>query len=381
MTHTPRVVRVELAKRSYDVRIGAGLLRELAPLVRGCLPDARRAFVVVDRVLDQAAIKGWLAPLATAGISIRHESVEAGEHAKSLEATQRLLRAMANDRLERHEPVIVVGGGVVGDLGGFAAALHRRGVPWINCPTTLLAMVDASVGGKTGVNLQAGSPNHPHLIKNAIGVFHQPRLVVIDVETLAGLPARHLRAGVAECIKHAMIAGSTPVKDPGLMDWTTAHIHDVLNHDAGAQIELIARNIAIKAGVVSADEHETSGARALLNLGHTFAHAIETLPGLDLQHGEAVGLGLIAAATTAARLGLCGAEVVHRVTDALTLAGLPRTVSNLPPAASIRARMGHDKKAVGGVLRLVLPTGTETAALVTDPSPDAVDAGIEAIRA
>jgi 3-dehydroquinate synthetase len=291
---------------------------------------------------------------------------------------------------------------VVGDLAGFAAASYRRGVPVIQCPTTLLAMVDASVGGKTGVNLDLGTAEAPDLKKNAVGAFHQPSLVLVDTDSLGSLAPRHLRAGLAECIKHGLIAADAG--DPGLLEWTGANLERLLGLDQGLVTELVTRNVAVKARIVVGDEREeaSSGGRALLNLGHTFGHAIETLarlsfegpgrvyregtgPGGDrratlLLHGEAVGLGLVAAATCSAKLGLCPMGLVEQVRDLLTRAGLPTTVVGLPSDEAIITLMGHDKKAMGGVMRLVLPVGGGRAKVVANPALGAVVAGLAAIR-
>jgi 3-dehydroquinate synthase len=245
-------------------------------------------------------------------------------------------------------------------------------------------MVDASVGGKTGVNLRAGDMLH----KNFVGAFHQPRLVVASVDTLASLDDRQFRAGLAECIKHTMVGGDI---DPELGRWTADHLDRVLARDEGALIELIARNVAVKAAIVAGDERETAetGGRALLNLGHTFAHAIETIDTLSpdgvashapLLHGEAVALGLVAASATASAMGRVDPGFVVAAEALIGRAGLPTRVAGLPPTDTLLARMAHDKKAIGGVQRLVLPAAPGRAGTVRTPPRDAVSRGIERIR-
>ncbi|CAG0954918.1 3-dehydroquinate synthase [Phycisphaerales bacterium] len=379
--------------RSYEVVIGAGVLHSLGELLPIALGRAAgRALVVFDESLPRDLLKAAHGALAEHGIETETLGVRAAEGEKSWAVTEAILKALANARFERDDPVIALGGGVIGDLAGFAAAIYRRGVPVIQCPTTLLAMVDASVGGKTGVNFTVGPPGGELLAKNLVGAFHQPRLVVIDTSTLRSLSPRHLSAGLAECIKHAMICGSVPGPDPGLTDWTRANVGPARSLDQGVLGELIARNVALKARVVERDEREEAadeaGGRAFLNLGHTFAHAVETLGGLglpdgrplDLLHGEAVALGLVSAARTARVLGLCDLEVEERVRQMLEAAGLPSAVVGLPEARALLTRMSHDKKARGGVRRLVLPVGVGRVRIVADPPEGAVEAGWDAVR-
>jgi 3-dehydroquinate synthase len=295
---------------------------------------------------------------------------------------------MTAARHERTQPLVALGGGLVGDLAGFTAATYRRGVPLIQCPTTLLAMADASIGGKTGVNIDLGGEGG--LKKNMAGAFHQPALVLIDPDLLRSLAPRQFRAGLAECVKHGLIGAAAG--DPGLFRWTAEHLVGLLALDPPCVAELVARNIAVKAAIASPDEREErpDGGRILLNLGHTFAHAIETLPHLTpdgdptkapLLHGEAVALGLVAAAETARELDLCGAAEVDQLLSVLSRSGLPVEINGLPPAARLIELMGFDKKVASGRLRLVLPTGTGHATVVSNPPIAAINAGLEAIRA
>lgn len=383
-----RTVRVELGPRSYDVIIGAGALAEVGARSLDAAVRPARAMIVHDDALPAELCLSVCASVRSAGMTCETVATHASEPDKSLARLAPILGALARARLERRDILVALGGGIVGDLAGFAAAVYRRGIPFIQCPTTLLAMVDASVGGKTGVNLEVGGG----LRKNMAGAFHQPRAVIADVSALATLPARHFRAGLAECIKHALIAGDQG--DPALLDWAEASLPAILRREAGALVELIARNVAVKARVVSGDEFETApdeqGGRAILNLGHTFGHAIETLPALSpdgdpahapLHHGEAVALGLVAAAACAGRLGLADPTLARRVVAILTTAGLPTKARGLPSNRQVMDLMSHDKKVAGGKLRLVLPTDPGHAKVVADPPAAAVEAGLDAIRA
>jgi 3-dehydroquinate synthase len=299
---------------AYEVVVGMGLLRDAGVLTRDALGPggerAARALLVHDDSLPRDLVNATAAAFANAALSVIACPVRASESEKSLATIERVAQAAVSGRLERGEPVVALGGGVVGDLAGFAAACYRRGVPVVQCPTTLLSMVDASVGGKTGVNVRAGDS----LKKNMVGAFHQPALVLCDVATMQSLPARDFRSGLAECVKHAMIGAD--FGDAGLLEFTRSTLDDVLGMDAGALVELVSRNVAVKAACVGGDERELPatgaphGGRMALNAGHTVAHAIETLPGLShgepplagLTHGEAVGLGLLAEGRLAAML-------------------------------------------------------------------------------
>jgi 3-dehydroquinate synthetase len=390
-----RRVRVEPASApAYDVRIGAGILRRLAgdlPELLGAAPG--RVFVALDAGVPGAFSAPLLDGIRAGGAEVSCWTIDPTERVKSLETLGVLLEKIAASRLERREPVIAVGGGIVGDIAGYAAASYRRGVPVIQCPTTLLAAVDASVGGKTGVNLSIpGDAGGSDLLKNMAGAFHQPVAVVADVLAFASLPDRELRAGLAECVKHGTIAGDWG--DPDLFAWTRRTAAAVLARDEAALIECVERNVGVKARVVAADERERSdtGGRALLNMGHTYAHAMETLDGVGasgpdgpleppLLHGEAVGLGLIAAAACSRAMGRVGDDDVASVRDAVNACGLPTAVSGLPGDDALVARMAHDKKASGGRLRLTLLRSLGRGELISGPPLEAVSAGWSAIRA
>jgi len=389
--------------RSYDVHVGTGLLARLGEFLPAALGRrVSRVFLVVDAGLPLDVVQSVYESLVSREIRFYADGFTPSERVKTLDTASRLLKSLTRWNADRNEPVVVIGGGIVGDVGGFVAASYRRGVPFIQCPTTLLSMVDASVGGKTGVNVDVGRPGSPDLKKNMAGAFHQPRLVLADVGVLRSLPARELRAGLAECIKHAMIEksipaatpdASTPAEPPSLSEALRAWLPSALNRDPEALTPLVLRNARLKARVVEQDEREeapdAAGGRALLNLGHTFGHAIETLPGLslpdatpiDLLHGEAVGLGLLAACRAGAALGMCPPAIEHETRDLLTRAGLPDRVIGLPPNPAIIERMTHDKKTRGGTLRLILPTGEGTAGVVAGPPREVIAAGIDAIRA
>lgn len=385
-------IPVQLADRSYTAHVGSGILSTIGPLVAAALlRQAHRAFIVADSRLPTSHILAAAESLKSVGLPSRVLAFKPSETDKSLASLERILIDLAKAKLERDDPIIAMGGGIVGDLAGFAAAVYRRGIPVVQCPTTLLSMVDASVGGKTGVNLDMGDGPLADLKKNLIGSFHQPRLVVADIDTLRSLPPRILHCGLAECIKHGVLGADTG--DPNLLDWTESNLPAMLAGDAGKLGELVARNISLKARVVASDEREEApdhqGGRALLNLGHTFGHAFETLPGLvgepgqlsgGLQHGEAVALGLVAAAWTATDLKLCAETLPTRLTKLVGLANLPTKVRNLPQNEQIIERMLHDKKVINATLRLVLPKGAGGAGIVRDPPIQAVERGLNAIR-
>lgn len=382
-------IRVGLRRGPYDVIVGSGVLGEAGRRITALAgPHASgRCFVGVDAALPSDQVERLVESLQSGGLQPTIYPVRSSEEGKTLTELGPMLAAMAEARLEREDPVVALGGGVIGDLVGFAASVYRRGVPVVQCPTTLLAMVDASVGGKTGVNLHTGD----RLLKNMVGSFHQPMLVLADVDVLGSLPPRHLRSALAECLKHGLIAGDWG--DPGLFEWTLSHAGEVLARDAGVLTELVARNVAVKAVVVADDELEQSesptASRALLNLGHTFGHAIETLTNLTpsgdpsdapLHHGEAVGLGLVASSRLSVEIGVAPPNLFEEVRHAVEAVGLPVSVDGLPPNEEILERMRHDKKARGGRLRVVLPTLQRRARVFTDPPTDALEAALDAIR-
>ncbi|MEM0915136.1 MAG: 3-dehydroquinate synthase [Planctomycetota bacterium] len=334
------IVSVNVPGGAYDVVIEPGCLASLGERVREVVPHHQAAIVndeSIEYTFGLAAARSMRDAKYDTTIAIMPQ----GESNKTLGTFRDLCEILLNARLERGSPVVAVGGGITGDVVGFVAASYLRGVPFINCPTTLLSMVDAAVGGKTGVNVPQG--------KNLLGAFWQPSLVLMDPETLTSLPPRELRAGLAECVKHGVI------RDPSLFDWIEANVDQLLAVDIEAMTELLEWNVRIKAAVVEADERE-AGVRAHLNFGHTFAHAIEAGTNYTaFKHGEAVSLGMVAATSLAVSLGMCEESVLSRLTALLDRLELP-TQAPLPPPIALVDVMRLDKKVKGGKVRLVLPT-------------------------
>ena len=325
---------------AYEVLIGADLLVNLGQLVRQISPSPSCAIISDTHVAPLYLAKA-AASLETSGFRVISYVIPAGEQHKTLATVSAVLDTLLNARVERATPVITLGGGVVGDLGGFVAASLLRGVPFLQVPTTLLSAVDASVGGKVGVDHATG--------KNLIGAFHQPRMVVTDIATFRTLPARELRCGLAECIKHAVI------RDADLFAFIKEHTAELLACDLDAMGKLVSRNVAIKAAVVQEDPFE-KGVRALLNFGHTFGHAIETvLEYAGIQHGEGVALGMLAAGRLATALGRFPAEDLAAMIELIGAIGLPTSHAGLDVERTFSA-MFSDKKVRGGKLRFVLPS-------------------------
>jgi len=334
-----RIYRVGLDNRSYDIHIEPGCLDGLGNAVRSLFPDAGRCLIVSNEVVAPLYLERARASLAASGWLTSECILCDGEKHKTLESWSRILDALMLARLSRGEPLIALGGGVVGDMTGFAAACYRRGIPYVQVPTTLLAQVDSSVGGKTAIN-------HPHG-KNMIGAFYQPALVWIDSLVLATLAPRELRAGVAELIKYGLI------RDGGFFDYLDQRMDALLALDADTVGEVIYTSCRHKAEVVMADETE-QGLRALLNLGHTFGHAIESMTRYtQYLHGEAVALGTLMAARLSAQLGYLPATVEQRIRELYERCGLPVDIPAFPADDWLEA-MGHDKKNVGRRIRFVL---------------------------
>ncbi len=365
-------IRIDLGRRSYDVRIAPAGLAGVGPAVKEWT-GARQVVVLSDTNVAPLYAQGVLDSLAEANIEARLLTFPAGESHKTLATVSGLL-----DGLLAHEPpidrktvLLALGGGVAGDVTGFVAAVALRGLRFVQAPTTLLADVDSSVGGKTGVDHPAG--------KNLIGAFHQPSGVWIDVETLRTLPRRELRNGLAECVKHAVI------RDAAMLDFLDTHAEDLqagtdgaLAFEAGTMTELIARNVAVKARVVSRDERE-AGVRSHLNFGHTIGHAIETSVGYDtIRHGEAVALGIVAENALAVARGLLDPNVAQRVKTVLSKLALPTTRPNLD-AEDIWRLLRHDKKARDGRVRIVLAKALGNVDLYDDIHTDEVKNALESL--
>jgi 3-dehydroquinate synthase len=331
-----RRVSVDLAGCSYEIQIGPGLLDRLGELVRPLRPS--RTLVVTDpRVGPLYAGRAAAALQAVAPTGVFE--LAGGEAAKDLRAVEAAVDALLAAGADRRSVVVALGGGVVGDIAGFAAAVYMRGIRYVQVPTTLLAQVDSSVGGKTGVNHPRG--------KNLIGAFHQPQAVLADTDTLRSLPPRELSAGLAEVLKHGLLA------DAAYFEQCVRDLPRLLACEAPALAEAIGRSCEIKAAIVERDEKE-AGERALLNLGHTFAHAIEALTGYGRWlHGEAVGCGLCLAADLSRRLGLLARADVERIEAAVAAAGLPARIEGLDRAAAIESMRG-DKKADAGEVRFIV---------------------------
>jgi len=341
---------VPLGERSYPIHVGPGLVREAGALLAPLLPRPR-AVVVTNPVVAALWLSPLRASLASAGIASESIVVPDGESFKSWPTLQDLLTRLLEQKAERSTTLIALGGGVVGDLTGFAAAIYQRGMPFVQVPTTLLAQVDSSIGGKTGIN-------HP-LGKNMIGAFHQPRAVVIDTGCLATLPARELAAGLGEVIKTAAMG------DCAFFEWLEANVGRLNARDADALVHAVAQSCRIKARVVAADERET-GDRALLNFGHTFGHAIEAGVGYgEWLHGEAVAAGMVLAARLSERVGFIGGADVARLRTLIAQASLP---VDAPPLGADRylELMRHDKKVAAGAIRFVLLRGIGNAVIASD---------------
>lgn len=368
-THLEVPVTVAGHARQYAVRIGSGVLATVPDLVSTSHASGR-VVVVADRAILSRYVDPMIDGFRRCGMDPAVFSLDADERAKILSTVERICAVAAAHGLERGEPMVAVGGGVIGDVTGYAAASFKRGVPFYNVPTTLLSMVDASVGGKTGVNLAL---NENTMIKNAVGAFHQPAAVVADVDVLQSLDDRTMRCGLAECIKHAII------RDPSMLEWIRHHGGRFRERSTEEQATFIRDNVAIKAAVVEADEREQR-LRMVLNLGHTFAHAIETIDALALQHGEAVALGLIAASAAGESMGMTEPQTTDAIREAVDAVGLPSSISGLPDDAVLVERMRQDKKVGSGRIRLIIPCSVGNVEIVDDASLDAISAGWAAVR-
>ena len=339
-----RRVRVGLGERAYEVLIGAGLIERAGELLSAHLPR-RRTAIVTDRNVADHHGERLAAALAAGRITTDMIVLAPGEQTKSFEGLEHLTGRLLDLKLDRGDRIIAFGGGVVGDLAGFAAAVYKRGIDFIQVPTTLLAQVDSSVGGKTAIDVAAG--------KNLIGAFHQPVFVLADLDVLATLPDRQMRAGYAEVLKYGLLG------DAAFFTWLEANAEAVLAREPAPLAHAIARCVEMKAQIVAEDARE-SGRRALLNLGHTFAHALESETGFGdaLLHGEAVAAGCALAFRFSAELGLCAPELGGRVEAALAKAALPTRLHALAgapfDAERLADHMAQDKKADAGGLVFVL---------------------------
>lgn len=359
-------ITLALGARSYPVAIERGLLARAGERIAGVARN-RRIAVIGDEAVG-GHIDTLLASLDAAGFEGNAILLPGGERSKDWRTLEVLVDTLLGFGVTRGDHVVAIGGGTIGDLAGFAAAIVKRGVGIVHVPTTLLAQVDSAVGGKTGINTRAG--------KNLVGAFHQPALVLIDPDVLATLPARELRAGYAEVVKYGLI------DDAGFFAWCEANGAALLAGDGAAREYAIRHAVAAKARIVAADEHETSGQRALLNLGHTFGHALEAEAGFDgsLLHGEAVAAGMALAFAFSAERGLCPAANAERVATHLRSAGLPvdqRGCGLTADGATLVEHMRHDKKATDSVLPFILARGIGASFLDYGVDPAAVAAFLD----
>ena len=358
----PTSIRVELADRAYDILIGENLLSNASTYLAPVLARPR-IVIITDKTVSSLHLAPLRASLDGAGIQNDVIVVSPGEATKNFSQLQGVLNRLLDLRVERKDTILALGGGVVGDLAGFAAAILHRGVNFVQVPTTLLAQVDSSVGGKTAINAAQG--------KNLIGAFYQPKMVLSDVATLDSLPTRELRAGYGEVVKYGLI------DDFPFFEWLEEHGSDVLSGNRAALCHAIAVSCRSKAAIVARDERE-GGDRALLNLGHTFAHALEAESGYDgrLLHGEAVAIGLHMAFALSSELGLCPRQETDRLQRHLISTGLPATVDQIElkglTPEIIMQHMRQDKKVTDGRLTFILARGIGRAFIKNNVAEDAV---------
>jgi 3-dehydroquinate synthase len=351
-------VRVELAERSYDIHIGTGNLAEIGSILVTTDPLSH-AVIVTDTNVEAYATT-VAESIADVGANVDILTIEAGEPSKSAAAVAALWEEVFATGADRKTMIVAVGGGVVGDLAGFIAATFARGLSFVQVPTTLLAQVDSSVGGKTGINLSSA--------KNMVGAFWQPTSVLIDTDVLSTLPDRDYVAGLAEVIKYGVI------QDPDFFDYLEQHIFELKSRDAETLRYVVSLCCRLKADVVEADERETTGRRAILNYGHTFAHALEAASGYgELMHGEAVSIGMVCAARLAESMGRIDGAVTSRQHALIQAVGLPVSVPDLK-LDKLMDLMMHDKKVEYGRLRFILPNRLGNVELVSDVDPDLVRA-------
>lgn len=363
MTQTfGETVHVPLGDRAYDIRIGGGLLARAGAEIAPFLARPRVA-VITDENVAAAHLDGLRAGLASEGIEMVALALPPGEATKAWSQFSRAVEWLLEQKIERRDVVVALGGGVIGDLAGFAASVLRRGVRFVQIPTSLLAQVDSSVGGKTGINAPQG--------KNLIGAFHQPAMVLADTAILGTLTARDFLAGYGEVVKYGLLG------DAEFFDWLEANAPAMAEGDMALRVEAVARSVQMKADIVVRDETE-QGDRALLNLGHTFCHALEAATGYSdrLMHGEGVAIGCALAFELSSRLGLCSQEDPSRVRAHLKAMGMKTDLADipgdLPSAEELVELMGQDKKVVDGQLRFILARGIGDAFVTSDVPEDKV---------
>ncbi len=354
-------ITVSLGARSYDIHVGPGLVaaagKLLSPMARGPVP------VVTDVNVAKLHLPAFVEALKAGGIDARPIVMEPGEGTKSFRGLEKLCTELLAAGVDRGGLIVALGGGVIGDLTGFAAGVLKRGIDFAQVPTTLLAQVDSSVGGKTAINTAEG--------KNLVGMFHQPKIVLADTSVLSTLPRRELLAGYAEVAKYGALG------DAVFFEWLEANAAKALAGDAAALVHLVAHSCRMKAAIVARDERE-SGERALLNLGHTFGHALEAATGFSarLLHGEGVAIGMALAFCLSVKLGLCSGQDAERFKRHLKAVGLPADIADIPgrrPGVdALMEHMAHDKKVKDGKLTFVLVRGIGQAFVTSDVAMDAV---------
>lgn len=358
-THIHETIEVALGARSYSIHVGTGLLECAGTLIKPILARPQTV-IVTDHNVAEAILPKLQKSLDAEGIAHQTITLPPGEKTKSFDTLARLTDFLLDAKVERNDVVIALGGGVIGDLTGFAASVLRRGVDFIQIPTSLLAQVDSSVGGKTGINTRRG--------KNLVGAFHQPRLVIADVGVLTSLPPRELRAGYAEVVKYGLI------DQPEFFEWLEVNGAALLDGDTALLARAVTVSCKAKAAIVAQDERE-QGRRALLNLGHTFGHALEAEAGYSgrIVHGEAVSIGLCLAHEFSQAQGLATGQDAARVAAHLLSAGLPTTISDIPgermSAETLLDHIRQDKKASGGALTFILTKGIGKAFVANDVDP------------
>jgi len=361
------IIHVELGERSYDVVVGPGLLAEAGTRITPLL-NRSQVVVITDENVGSLHLGALRDGLATAGITLQSLTLPAGESTKGWPEFERTLDWLLEQKVERNDVVIALGGGVIGDLVGFASAVLRRGVRFVQIPTSLLAQVDSSVGGKTGINAQQG--------KNLIGAFHQPSLVLADTDVLGTMHPRDFLSGYGEVVKYGLLG------DVDFFEWLEENGPALAAGGMGARVQAVARSVQMKADIVARDETE-QGDRALLNLGHTFCHALEAATGYSdrLLHGEGVAVGCALAFELSARMGLCAQEDPSRVRAHLKAMGMKTDLSDidgdLPDARALLDLMAQDKKVVDGRLHFILAHGIGKAFVTSDVPSDQVCAVLE----
>ena len=346
-----KVLSVDLGDRSYPIYVGSSALAQLGSAL-ACHSRSRRAIIITDENVAPHYAQAACDSLAAAGLECQVLAVAPGEQSKSAATAEDLYESLFEHAVERSDTIVALGGGIVGDLAGFIAATFKRGVNYVQAPTSLLAMVDSSIGGKTAINHARG--------KNMIGVFYQPKMVLADIATLATLPQRELGCGLAETVKHAII------RDGDFFGHLEQHCEDILALDREVMIALVVRNCRIKSDVVSADERE-SGLRGILNFGHTIGHTFETvLPGHPYHHGEAVSLGMVAELRLALGREMISIQEIERIIRLLESFGLPTNTEHDLPIDDLCVAMKQDKKVKAGKIIFALPTAIGECTFVND---------------